>query len=54
MNHQGMHLQILKKEKIFFQQLPAFIRANKNVIVLVDNSFASNFSRLTNLETFHF
>lgn len=28
----------------------AFIRANKNVIVLVDTSFASNFSRLNNLK----
>jgi len=33
-----------------FSSAASFIKANKNVIVLVDNSFASNFSRLANLK----
>src|SRR6266404_2984996 len=33
-----------------FSAASAFTRADKNVIVLVDNSFASNFSRLANLK----
>ncbi len=40
----------IREGENLFSAASAFIRANKNVIVLVDNSFTSNFSRLTNLK----
>lgn len=40
----------IKEGENLFSSASSFIRANKNVIVLVDNSFASNFSRLTFLK----
>jgi hypothetical protein len=40
----------IKEGQTLSSAASAFIKANKNVIVLVDNSFASNFSRLTNFK----
>lgn len=40
----------IKAGENLFSAASAFIRANKNIIVLVDNSFASNFSRLAGLK----
>ncbi len=46
----GYSFANIKSGENLLSAASAFIRANKNVIVLVDNSFASNFSRLTNLK----
>ena len=50
----GYSFANIKEGENLFLAASAFIRANKNVIVLVDNSFASNFSRLANLKRFIF
>lgn len=42
----GYEMVVIKKEDNFFQIANKYLRANKNYIVLVDESFASNFSRL--------
>src|SRR5947207_1655216 len=45
----GYSFANIKEGENLFLAASAFIRANKNVIVLVDNSFAADFSKLTNL-----
>ena len=40
----------IKQGENLFSAAAAFIKSDKNVIVLVDNSFASNFSRLANFK----
>ena len=50
----GYSFAHIKEGENLFSAAAVFIRANKNVIVLVDNSFASNFSRLANLKRFIF
>ena len=46
----GYSIAIIKEGDNLFSSASSFVRGNKNVIVLVDNSFASSFSRLTNLK----
>jgi Zn-dependent M28 family amino/carboxypeptidase len=46
----GYFFANIKEGESLFLAASAFIRANKNVIVLVYNSFASDFSRLMNLK----
>src|ERR1043166_1201330 len=50
----GYSFANIKEGENLFSAASAFIRTDKNVIVLVDNSFASGFSRLTNLKRFIF
>ena len=42
----GYEMAVIKKEDNFLQLANKYIRANKNYIVLVDESFGTNFNRL--------
>jgi Zn-dependent M28 family amino/carboxypeptidase len=46
----GYSFAFIKKEENLFSAASAFIKADKNVIVFADSSFAPNFSRLINLK----
>jgi hypothetical protein len=46
----GYEIASIKAGQNLFSAASTFARSNKNLLVLVDNSFASNFSRLSNLK----
>jgi hypothetical protein len=46
----GYEMGFIKPGNNLFREAAAFVQSNKNVLVLVDESFASNFSRLTFLK----